>query len=124
MYHKRTFPYPDESGGMFKFENLYNEVLSATNSYTTLRILINKPLTLGRAKTFFKNYSNGSSFKSWFVETFFPFIINNERLTVNISFNNEEEIIIKKTISKLRLNLNRLKSNSLKTAHHLLSYGC
>lgn len=96
MYHKRTFPYPDESGGMFKFENLYNEELSATNSYTTLRILINKPLTLGRAKTFFKNYSNGSSFKSWFVETFFPFIINNERLTVNISFNNEEEIIIKK----------------------------
>ncbi|UVS65452.1 hypothetical protein NXX37_22515 [Parabacteroides distasonis] len=59
------------------------------STYTKLTILINKQLALGRAKTFFKNYPNSELFKQWFIETFFPFIISNEALVINISLNGD-----------------------------------
>ena len=59
------------------------------STYTKLTILINKQLALGRAKTFFKNYPNSELFKQWFIETFFPFIISDEALVINISLNGD-----------------------------------
>lgn len=76
----------------------FEEEKSGNSTYTKLTILINKQQTFGRAKTFFKNYSDSKSFKQWFIETFFPFIINNETLVVNISLNGDEVTIRKSNI--------------------------
>lgn len=55
-YNKRTIPYPSASEGLFSFSE-YQEEEAPNSTYTKLTILINKPQTLGRAKTFFKHYS-------------------------------------------------------------------
>lgn len=87
-YSKRVIPYPSTSDGLFSFSE-YEEKEAGDSTYTKLTILINKQQTLSRAKTFFKNYSDSNSFKQWFIETFFPFIINNESLIVNIDLNGD-----------------------------------
>lgn len=97
-YHKRTIPYPSVSEGIFNFDEFEDETSSINDSYTTLTISINKQNKLSRAKTFFKSYPDVNSFKLWFIETFFPFIINNETLLVNISFNGNEVVIRKDNI--------------------------
>lgn len=96
-YNKRTIPYPNETEGVFSFEE-FKEEEASNNTYTKLTILINKQQTLGRAKTFFRNYSNSQSFKQWFIETFFPFIITNKLLIINISLNGDNVIIKKDSI--------------------------
>ena len=96
-YNKRTIPYPNETAGVVRFE-VGNEAEASNDTYTTLCILINKQQTLGRAKTFFRNYSNSQSFKQWFIETFFPFIITNKLLIINISLNGDNVIIKKDSI--------------------------
>lgn len=96
-YNKRTIPYPNETEGVFSFEE-FEEEEASNNTYTKLTILINKQQTLGRAKTFFRNYSNSQSFKQWFIETFFPFIITNKSLIINISLNGDNVIIKKDSI--------------------------
>lgn len=96
-YNKRTIPYPNETEGVFSFEE-FEEEEASNNTYTKLTILINKQQTLGRAKTFFRNYSNTQSFKQWFIETFFPFIITNKSLIINISLNGDNVIIKKDSI--------------------------
>ena len=96
-FNKRTIPYPSTSEGLFSFSE-FEEEKSGNSTYTKLTILINKQQTFGRAKTFFKNYSDSKSFKQWFIETFFPFIINNETLVVNISLNGDEVTIRKSNI--------------------------
>ena len=96
-YNKRTIPYPSTSEGLFSFSE-YEEVEVKNNTYTKLTILINKQLSLGRAKTFFKSYSTHELFKQWFIETFFPFIISNETLVINISFNGNSFTIKKDSI--------------------------
>lgn len=96
-YNKRTIPYPSTSEGLFSFSE-YEEVEVKNNTYTKLTILINKQQSLGRAKTFFKSYSTYELFKQWFIETFFPFIISNETLVINISFNGNSFTIKKDSI--------------------------
>lgn len=96
-YNKRIIPYPSSSEGLFSISEF--EEKEATNStYTKLTILINKQQTLGRAKTFFKNYPNAQMLKQWFIETFFPFIITNETLVINISLNGDDVTIKKDSI--------------------------
>lgn len=71
-FNKRTIPYPSTSEGLFSFSE-FEEEKSGNSTYTKLTILISKQQTFGRAKTFFKNYSDSKSFKQWFIETFFSF---------------------------------------------------
>lgn len=97
-YHKRTIPYPKPSDGMFDFAEFDDEKTLLKDSYTSLTVLITKQATLGRAKTFFKSYPDVNSFKQWFIETFFPFIVNNDKLVVNISFNGNEVAIRRDSI--------------------------
>lgn len=97
-YHKRTILYPKPSEGMFDFAEFDEEKTQLLDSYTTLTVLVNKQNTLGRAKTFFKIYPDVDSFRQWFIETFFPFIVNNDKLIVNISFNGNEATIRKDNI--------------------------
>lgn len=96
-YNKRIIPYPSTSEGLFNFSE-YEEIEVKNNTYTKLTILINKQQTLSRAKTFFKSYSTYELFKQWFIETFFPFIISNETLVINISFNGNSFTIKKDSI--------------------------
>lgn len=96
-YNKRIIPYPSTSEGLFSFSE-YEEIEVKNNTYTKLTILINKQQSLGRAKTFFKSYSTHELFKQWFIETFFPFIISNATLVINISFNGNSFTIKKDSI--------------------------
>lgn len=96
-YNKRTIPYPSSSEGLFSISE-FEEKETTNRTYTKLTILISKPQTLSRAKTFFKKYPNAETFKQWFIETFFPFIITNETLVVNISLNGDEVTIKKNSI--------------------------
>lgn len=96
-YYKRTIPYPSMTGDLFSFSNFDAEEVN-NGTYTKLIIAINKQQTLGRAKTFFRNYPDSESFKHWFIETFFPFIVNNESLIVNISLNGSDTLIKKDSI--------------------------
>lgn len=96
-YNKRTIPYPSVSEGLFSFSE-YLEEDASNSTYTKLTILINKPQTFSRAKTFFKYYSTFELFKQWFIETFFPFIISNETDSINISLNGDRFTIKKDNI--------------------------
>lgn len=97
-FHGRTIPYPHQSEGIFNFNAFIESNLDCNDTYTKLTLSINRPNTFGRAKTFFKKYADVESFKQWFIETFFPFIINNELLVINIYYNGEYEQIKKQTV--------------------------
>lgn len=100
-YQKRTIPYPNTSDGLFNFDEFVEEMPEIKDTYTTytkLTAYLNKQNTLGRAKTFFYKYPNSKAFKQWFIETFFPFIVTNEQLVVNIIFNGEDVTVKKGNI--------------------------
>ena len=100
VYKKRIIPYPNTESGLFSCSLFSEETLTANDTYTILKIIINKQNSYGRAKTFFKRYPTSSDMKKWFIETFFPFIVNNEDLTVFINFNNDKETISKDSLEK------------------------
>lgn len=97
-YSKKNIPYPSSSDGLFSFAEFKEEEQIKNDTYTKLTILINKQQKIGRAKTFFNKYADSNSFKRWFIETFFPFIINNEQLTINVSLNGENVVIKKNNL--------------------------
>lgn len=100
VYKKRSIPYPNTESGLFSCSLFSEEISTVNDTYTVLKIIINKQNSYGRAKTFFKRYPTSSDIKKWFIETFFPFIVNNEDLTVFINFNNEKESISKDSLEK------------------------
>lgn len=101
-YMKQTIPYPptDTSLQLFSCDafSRSEDTSHIQDTYTKLIIGITANQTLGRAKTFFKKYPNVASLKQWFIETFFPFLISNEQLTINICFNGENAIVDKSHI--------------------------
>lgn len=97
-YYKRIIPYPSISENLFSFQEFSEEEEVKNSTYTKLKIQITKQQTLGRSKTFFRTYHNVDLFKRWFIETFFPFIINNKSLVVNISLNGDNVLINKDSI--------------------------
>lgn len=97
-YKKRNIPYPYNRNEIFGFD-LFSETPAEENdSYTLLKIDISKQGSYNRAKTFFKKYSDIKSLKLWFIETFFPFIVNNEKLEIEIVYNGDSVIIKKETL--------------------------
>ena len=100
VYKRRIIPYPNTESGLFSCSLFSEETLTANDTYTVLKIIINKQNSYGRAKTFFKRHPTSSDIKKWFIETFFPFIVNNDDLTIFINFNNEKETINKDSIEK------------------------
>lgn len=97
---KRQISYPDINDSLFSCDLFSEEEPIENDSFTKLTILINKSNSFGRAKTFFAKYSDAGEFKQWFVETFFPFIVNNEKLVVSISFNENEVSVQKDDVEK------------------------
>lgn len=97
---KRRIPYPDTTSKneLFSFGLFSEEDSTENDSSTKLRIEIHKRQSFGRAKTFFSKYSDIETFKQWFVETFFPFIVSNDALEIVVQLNDSREIIKKKSI--------------------------
>lgn len=98
IYWKQDIPYPNVSDGLFELEGFSKEKVEAKDTYTKLSLIINKPHTFGRAHTFFKTRSDINALKLWVIETFFPFLIQNETLSISLTFNGESATITRKNI--------------------------
>ena len=101
VFKKRIIPYPNTELGLFSCSLFSEETLAASDTYTVLKIKINKQNSYGRAKSFFKRYPTSIDLRNWLVETFFPFIINNGDLCVYVNYNNDVQTINKDAIEKV-----------------------
>lgn len=93
---KKTFKYPDSNTDLYSLDLFPEDEIQNSDTYTKLTIKINKQASLSRARTFFSKYSDCDKFKDWFVENFFPFIVSNEKLAINVAYNGEDPITINK----------------------------
>ena len=59
-----------------------------------------KQQSLGRANTFFNKYSDAGQLAAWFIDTFFPFFMENETLILKIDFDGAIVPISKSFIEK------------------------
>lgn len=98
VYWKRNIPYPNTSEGLFDVEDFTKEKVQDIDTYTLLTLSISKSQSFGRAHTFFKKYNNIEKLKLWVIETFFPFLIQNNKLILNLTFNGESATIDRKSI--------------------------
>lgn len=95
---QKRFPYPNQVQGLYSLELFDDEAPTTNDTYTKLTIDISKQNSFSRAKTFFRKYSSPKELKQWFVETFFPVIVANDDLVVNICYNGSEEVVTRKSI--------------------------
>jgi len=95
---ENTFCYPELGPTLFDLGEADGSNSMADDSSTTITIAINKQQTLGRAKTFFKRFSDVKLLESWFIENFFPFFIENESLSLKIVLNGSSASISKQYI--------------------------
>lgn len=97
-FKKRIVNYPFDSDKIYGFD-LFDEIeTDLTDSYTTLKINIYSHNCLSRANTFFNKNKGIEELKQWFIETFFPFIINNENLEIELKYNGMKEIVKKDSV--------------------------
>ena len=95
---KKAFPYPNVNDGVYSL-NLFDEgEATSQDTYTKLSVIIERQQKYGRAKTFFTKYANVASIKKWFVETFFPILVANDDLKVEITYNHDSISISKNNI--------------------------
>lgn len=97
---QKSFPYPKEEDGLFTVSDFADIPVEGTDTYTRLTVEIQKQNTLSRANTFFKKYSQVEDFKQWLVSTFFPILVANEDLTIQIELNGESATVNRKSIEK------------------------
>ena len=95
---KKSFPYPNTEEGLFSVADFIETPTNDVKTYTKLTLEIEKQNSLGRVNTFFKKHSGVSDFKQWLVSTFFPIIVTNEDLTINIELNGESDTVNRKEI--------------------------
>jgi hypothetical protein len=97
-YWTKSFPYPELTNSLFNVDNFTPIESETKETGTKLSLFLTKQQTLLRAKTFFAKYDTTTKIKTWIIETFFPFIVNNDRLSISLNFNGDNEIISKKDI--------------------------
>lgn len=97
-YKKKTFPYPSQDEGLFKLFDINECDTTETETYTELKIEISKQQRYNRAKTFFKKYEGINELKQWFIETFFPDIVSNEDILIQLNYNDESTTISQRSI--------------------------
>lgn len=95
---KKSFPYPKPDEGLFSLIEIEDEATDAEDTYTELKVELEKQNTLSRANTFFKKYSDINSLKQWVVETFFPAIVANDDLVIKLILNGDVEKITRRSI--------------------------
>ena len=98
VMRKKSFPYPKPDEGLFSLFEFDEGGSNADDTYTDLRIEIDKQNSLSRANTFFKKYSDIGLLKQWMVETFFPAIVANDDLVIKLILNGDVEKITRKSI--------------------------
>ncbi len=98
VMRKKSFPYPKPDEGLFSLFEFDEGTSSADDTYTDLRIDIDKQNSLSRANTFFKKYSDIGLLKQWMVETFFPAIVANDDLVIKLILNGDVEKITRMSI--------------------------
>lgn len=98
VMRKKTFPYPKPDEGLFSLIEIEDEATDAEDTYTELKLELEKQNTLSRANTFFKKYSDINSLKQWVVATFFPAIVANDDLVIKLILNGDVEKITRRSI--------------------------
>lgn len=98
VMRKKSFPYPKPDEGLFSLFDVDGQTTDVEDTYTVLKIEIDKQNTLSRANTFFKKYGDIASLKQWMVETFFPAIDANDDLVIKLILNGDVEKITRKSI--------------------------
>lgn len=98
VMRKKSFPYPKPDEGLFSLFEFDEGGSNADDTYTNLRIEIDKQNSLSRVNTFFKKYSDIGLLKQWMVETFFPAIVANDDLVIKLILNGDVEKITRKSI--------------------------
>lgn len=97
-YWTKSFPYPELTNSLFNVDNFTQIESERKETGTKLSLYLTKQQTFLRAKTFFSKYDTSKKIKTWIIETFFPFIVNNDRLSIFLDFNGEKEEISKNDI--------------------------
>lgn len=95
---KKKFPYPDTQDRVYSLSLFDNEEAPLQDTYTRINIQVKTQQKYGRAKTFFRKYEDIAQLKQWFVDTFFPIIVTNDDVKVDLTFNHENTIISKGSI--------------------------
>lgn len=98
VMRKKIFPYPKPDEGLFSLIEIEDEATNAEDTYTELKVELEKQNTLSRANTFFKKYSDINSLKQWVVETFFPAVVANDDLVIKLILNGDVEKITRRSI--------------------------
>ena len=88
-YKKEVFDYPDNGPSLFDIESSEGAKVDAKEPLTTLVMTISKQQTIKRAETFFRKYDDTEKLRNWFIENFFPFFMNNDSLTLEVSYNSK-----------------------------------
>ena len=68
----KKFPYPKQEEGLFSLVDFEEDVTDAKDTYTLLKLEINKQQTYGRAKTFFRKYNDIEGLKKWIQDRGLP----------------------------------------------------
>lgn len=95
---KKKFPYPDTQDRIYSLSLFDNEEAPLQDTYTRINIQVKTQQKYGRAKTFFRKYEDITALKQWFIDTFFPILVTNDDVKVDLTFNHENAIISKGSI--------------------------
>ncbi|WP_108961428.1 ATP-binding protein [Leptospira ellinghausenii] len=97
-YKIQEFNYPDTGPTLFDIERDSGKKTNLTTTSTKLTMRFTKQQSFKRLETFIYKYDDIEKLRNYFIENFFPFIINNEKLTLEIDYNNSNVKINKKYI--------------------------
>ena len=95
---KKKFPYPDTKDRVYSLSLFDNVEAPLQDTYAKLNVQVKTQQKYGRAKTFFKRYDSITSLKQWFIDTFFPMLITNDDVKVDLKYNHDSVIISKSSI--------------------------
>jgi hypothetical protein len=98
VYWEKSFNYPEVSLPLFDIENSKGKKSKKNSSETILTLKVNSRNALRRANTFFRKHSDVAKVKNWFIENFFPFFIENEKLKLIFSLNGDVSKVSRESI--------------------------
>ena len=97
-FQSLSFEYPEKSASLFDVDNYVSSPADKGETGTALKVFIWKQQTLRRANTFFGRYGDAEKLRGWFIETFFPFFMENESLELQITYDGTALNITRKFI--------------------------
>ncbi len=83
----KEFDYPNKELPLFDIEKEEGTDTSDSEIKTVLLLSLMNTQTVKRSQTFFNKYNDIDKLENWFIENFFPFFIDNEKLSLVITLN-------------------------------------